>query len=111
MAYDALNRLTGKTYSTGMTSVTYSYDAGANGKGRRTGMTDGSGSTADSFDARGRLTQEIKTISGTPYTTSYSYDGADRIVTTTYPTGANWFPTVTMGEVCLIRSPELRPVH
>ena len=51
--YDALNRLTGKSYSDGTPSVTYSYDQSSyngltitNGKGQRTGMSDGSGETA-----------------------------------------------------------------
>ena len=69
-----------------MAAVTYGYDSGTNGKGQRTSMTDGSGSAAYSYDTRGRQTQEIKTIDSTPYTTSYTYDGADRAVTTTYPT-------------------------
>lgn len=92
--YDALNRLMGKTYprGLGMTNVGYTYDstAGGNyGKGKRTSMTDalGSNSTTDKYDNRGRLIQETKTISSIPYTTSYTYDGADRNTAITYPTG------------------------
>jgi RHS repeat-associated protein len=92
MVYDALNRLINKNYPAGsdMTNITYSYDSvsGDNyGKGLRTGMTDASGSSSYKYDNRGRQIQEIKTIDSTPYTTSYAYDGADRVVATTYPTG------------------------
>ena len=92
MVYDAMNRLTNKNYpsGSGMTNIVYTYDstAGGNyGKGQRTGMTDASGTTSDTYDNRGRLVQEQKTINSVPYTTSYTYDGLDRIATITYPTG------------------------
>ncbi|MEW6141836.1 MAG: RHS repeat domain-containing protein, partial [Chloroflexota bacterium] len=101
MTYDALNRLTLKDYPQGMgTDVTYTYDStsGNNyGKGKRTGMSDAFTPDHDTppvpgttykYDERGRLIQESRTIpdNGT-YTTSFTYDGADRIVTITYPTG------------------------
>ena len=66
----------------------YRYDAGTNGAGRRTSMSDASGSTAWTYDDRGRVTQESKTISGSgTFNTYYSYDAADRVKTTTYPGG------------------------
>jgi len=59
--YDAMDRLTGKSYSNGDASVTYYYDQTSyngltitNGKGQRTGMSDGSGQTAWSYDTMGR---------------------------------------------------------
>ena len=67
-SYDALNRLTQKTFSDGTTpTVTYSYDANAptgcsptltttNPIGRRTGMCDAAGWEAWSYDVMGRLT-------------------------------------------------------
>ncbi|MEJ5310984.1 MAG: carbohydrate binding domain-containing protein, partial [Anaerolineae bacterium] len=91
--YDPLNRLTGKSYGGACsgTAVTYAYDAyssGTNyGRGYRTGMTDGSGSTTWTYDTRGRVTQETKTISGQSFTTQYTYDSMDRVVTMTYPDG------------------------
>ena len=95
LTYDALNRLTGKTYPAGlgMTNISYVYDAyqaGVNyGKGKRTSMTDALGANSHTwkYDSRGRLINEIKTIDAVPYTTSYTYDGADRIYQITYPTG------------------------
>jgi len=94
--YDALNRLTQKRVgsSTGAILASYTYDcgsptcpAGNYGKGYRTGMTDSSGSTTWQYDARGRVTQERKTISGNQFYTTYTYDALDRVVTMTYPDG------------------------
>ena len=94
--YDAFNRLTGKHYpsddvcpATPSLNVTYTYDAGANGKGRRTGMSDLlSGNTTWTYDERGRVTKEVKAINGGgSFTTQYTYDSMDRVVTTTYPDG------------------------
>jgi len=88
--YDALNRLTGKTFSgscSATPSISYTFDVGAYGKGHRSGMTDGSGSTAWTFDARGRTLSEVKTISGNPFITSWTYNSADQPVTMTYPDG------------------------
>ncbi|MCU0522185.1 MAG: hypothetical protein MUF84_16015, partial [Anaerolineae bacterium] len=91
--YDGQDRLTGKSY-TGATGcaqgpVSYAYDQAGYGEslGRRTTMTDTSGSTAWWYDVRGRVTQEVKLIGTQPFTTSTSYDAMDRVVTTTYPDG------------------------
>ncbi len=90
-SYDALNRLTGKSYSgpnaCGSTAaVSYTYDQGAYGKGRRTGMSDGSGSTTWEYDARGRVTKETKTITGAgTFVTQWSYDAMDRVKSMIYP--------------------------
>jgi YD repeat-containing protein len=66
-SYDALNRLTGKSYSDTTPAVTYYYDQStyngltiSNGLGRRTGMSDGSGTTAWSYDAGGHALIERK---------------------------------------------------
>ena len=37
-------------------------------------MTDGSGTTSFSYDLRGLMTQEIKTIAGESFMTQYKYD-------------------------------------
>ncbi len=109
--YDSLNRPVGKSFhpntpdpasvncSTQPTPypVAYSYDAGPNGKGRRSSATvyNSAGSVSNSvswtYDSRGRVTKE--TVSVTPsgftsalsYETDYSYDAADRLRTMTYP--------------------------
>jgi YD repeat-containing protein len=91
LTYDKLDRLTGKTYSgSGCTTpaVTYTYDAGTNGFGRRTGMADGSGSTAWLYDSRGRMTQETKVITGSgTFKTQWSYFSNDQIQWMKYPNG------------------------
>jgi len=86
-AYDALNRLTLKDLPGG-TDVNYSYDSGTNGAGRRTSMSDGSGSTTWTYDDRGRVTQESKVISGSgTFVTQWGYDAADRVKWMKYPGG------------------------
>ncbi len=96
--YDSINRLTGKSYSGSCcgTAVTYSYDAGTYGKGHRTGMNDGSGSTSWTYDNRGRVTQEIKVIGDTEsFKTLWGYNSADMVSSMTYPASNNG----TTGEV------------
>ncbi len=85
--YDALNRPTGKSYSDGSPAVSYSYDQGLNGLGRRTGQSDPSGSTTWQYDQAGRVLTEVKTIDTTAYTTAYTYDNLSRVKTMTYPDG------------------------
>jgi RHS repeat-associated protein len=92
-SYDALNRLTSKTYSDTTPTVTYSYDQTSYngliityGKGRRTGMVNGSGQTAWSYDPGGRILTEKRTISGVTKTTSYTYNLAGLVASITYPT-------------------------
>jgi RHS repeat-associated protein len=92
--YDALNRLTGKSYSDSTPAVTYSYDQASyngltitNGKGRRTGMSDGSGQTAWSYDAVGNALAVSKKINGQTKTMSYTYNLDGSIATIQYPGG------------------------
>jgi RHS repeat-associated protein len=93
-SYDGLNRLTGKTYSDSTPSASISYDQTSyngltitNGKGRRTGMSDGSGTTAWSYDAAGNLLTEKRTIAGITKSTSYTYNLSNQVATITYPSG------------------------
>ncbi len=68
MGYDLLNRLTSKNSSGAgcgtQESSSYTYDLGANGKGLRTSMTDASGSSAWTYDTRGRMRSESKVLTG-----------------------------------------------
>ena len=101
--YDLANRLTGKEYRGDTTcsgspiSITYSYDSGTNGKGQRTGMSDGlSGYANWTYDNRGRMIEETKAITGvtgSPFTTQWTYNSLDKVKTTVYPDGE----TVTTG--------------
>ncbi len=94
VSYDLLNRPTGKSYAgpgpcATTPPVTYTFDQGTYGIGHRTGMTDGSGSTAWTYDIRGRLTEERKTISGAGvFVTGWGYDSADQIAWMRYPGGS-----------------------
>jgi RHS repeat-associated protein len=92
--YDALNRLTGKSYSDGTPAVTYLYDLTAyngltitNGKGRRTGMSDGSGQTAWSYDAMGRVLTKQQTIVGITKSIGYTYNRDGSVASIAYPDG------------------------
>jgi RHS repeat-associated protein len=97
--YDALNRLTGKHYrsddscpsSNPTLNVAYFYDEGgaaALANGRRTRMTDPSGSTTWTYDARGRMTQESKTVTGAgTFVTQWHYNSADDVTWMKYPGG------------------------
>lgn len=103
-SYDALNRLTGKSYSQttpATPAVTFYYDQTAyngltiaNGKGRRTGMIDGSGQTAFTYDGVGNIKAKRQTIAPTgsslasmTETINYNYNYDSSISLLTYPTG------------------------
>ncbi len=99
--YDSVNRLTAKSYTLSATctspAASYFYDQTsyngltiANGVGRRTGMSDGSGSTAWSYDALGGVLIEQRTINGSTSltkTTTYTYNLDESVATITYPSG------------------------
>jgi RHS repeat-associated protein len=86
--YDALNRLTAVQFPLDSSqNIGYTYDSGTYGIGRITGRTDISGTYAFSYDARGNLTQEQKTISGIVYTTGYGHNGNNVLTSLTYPSG------------------------
>jgi hypothetical protein len=98
---DGLNPLARKTYHanvsnldaltcSGAVAVAYGYNdtAGGNaGLGRRTAMTDTTGSTAWGYDLRGRAITETKVISQTRFVTTYSYRSDDLLAGMTYPDG------------------------
>ncbi len=89
--YDALNRVKLKHYQTG-TDVSYTYDVKPDASttitypvGRRSTMTDASGSTKYFYDIMGRSSTMTKTVDGTPYTTVASYDNGGRLASLRYP--------------------------
>ena len=92
--FDALNRSTGMTYSGSTPTVVYSYDQTSyngltitNGLGRKTGMSDGAGTTAWSYDANGNILTEKRTIAGITKSISYTYNKDNSLATMTYPSG------------------------
>jgi RHS repeat-associated protein len=68
-------------------AVSFTYDAGAYGKGKQTGMTDPTGSVTMQFDYKDRLVSDTKTIDGVAHTITRSYDFHNRLVSATYPGG------------------------
>ncbi|MCK4788902.1 MAG: RHS repeat protein, partial [Desulfobacteraceae bacterium] len=83
--YDPLNRLTHIHFPDPTEDITYSYDAGTYGKGRKTGMMDLSGETTFTYDARGRLAQKTSTIPDYSYSISATYSPGSRVMKVTYP--------------------------
>ena len=96
--YDVLNRLTSKSYSNGDGSISYTYDAFVNnttcsgsgnfGIGRRTGMTDSSGSTTWTYDTMGSVWNERRVIGSVNKTISNCYNLDGSLSQTTYPSGS-----------------------
>jgi len=92
-SYDALNRLTGKTYpNSSDTAISYSFDANSSsnfGKGLRTGMSDASGSTAWTYDAMGRVLTETETIGAlSPKSIQNVYYLNGAVAQLVYPSGS-----------------------
>jgi RHS repeat-associated protein len=92
--YDSRDRLTSKTYSDTTPTETYYFDQTSynnltitNGAGRMTGMNDGSGQTAWSYDGEGDILAEQQTISGVTKGTTYTYNLDKSVATMTYPSG------------------------
>jgi RHS repeat-associated protein len=83
-SYDADNELTGITYSgivtPNVTGITYDAD------GQRTGMTDGSGTWAWTYDSLHQLTSVTEGNNGT---VSYQYDMRDLVTQITYPNSSS----------------------
>lgn len=94
-SYDALNRLISKTYPANPAlNVQYHYDMTADGNygiGRLTAVQDASGVLGYRYDARGNLTQQLRSleVAGTDVydTLQYSYDGANQLTRIDYPAG------------------------
>jgi YD repeat-containing protein len=109
-SFDALNRLTGITYPTSGENVTLVHDAAATGDsscthgiGRLCRVTDAAGETRYAYDPRGNVTSARRTELGVTYTTSYTWNGADRLASLTLPTAKSFlFQRNTAGEVVAI---------
>jgi len=84
--FDKLNRVLTETYpSDRAENVTYTYDRGTYGIGHLSSITDQSGETEFTYNARGDVLTDARTINGRCYTTSYTYDLADHVTSITYP--------------------------
>jgi YD repeat-containing protein len=91
MTYDAAGRILTKTYPAAVAeNVTYTYDdvtAGNKGKGRLTRIASQNVTIDRTYDQRGNITTDTRTISGFVHTTAYLYNAADRVTQITYPSG------------------------
>lgn len=95
-SYDALNRLTAIAYPDTALNVSLTYDtvpgvctAGEQfGQGKRSTMTDGSGSTAYCYDRFGQLVRKVQTTNGVSLTVRYAYNVAGQLTALTYPDGS-----------------------
>ena len=87
--HDVLNRVTSVAYQLSGTTnqtITYTFDAGTNGKGRLTGASDANHSLAWSHDALGRVTGKGQTVAGVTQSVGYAYTNGD-LTTLTTPSG------------------------
>ncbi|MFH1157907.1 MAG: RHS repeat-associated core domain-containing protein, partial [Pseudomonadota bacterium] len=90
--YDAINRLATAAYPSDTSlnaSLTYDSSTGCGTpyRGHLCSVADAAGTTAYQYDVLGRVTQQTDTRGGLNFTTSYTYDLAGNILTTTLPSG------------------------
>jgi RHS repeat-associated protein len=89
--FDKLERPLTETFpSYTSENIAYTYDSttgGNKGIGHLTSFSDESGSTTQKFDNFGNMISTVRTIGSNNYTTSYSYDLANRVTEIIYPSG------------------------
>ncbi len=68
-------------------TVTFTYDTGTNGKGRRSTMADLAGSETYTYDALGRRSSVTRITDGVAYTTQSTYTSLGQPATVAYPDG------------------------
>ena len=89
-SYDALNRVTGQTYSDGTPAVSYSYDASGvpNSKGHLTSVGNASSTTNyTNFDVVGNILASSQVTAGQSNPFVYAYNLAGALTKETYPSG------------------------
>ena len=89
-SYDAINRLTGVSFSDGTPGIGYAYDTGglaAFALDRLTKITEGStNSQTFIYDNLGRIKSASQVIDTSTYTVQYGYNALGQITSITYPT-------------------------
>ena len=109
--YDALNRLTKRTYpANAALNVTYAYDMTTDGNfgvGRLTALQDSGGLIGYSYDARGNLQQQVRslTVATLPKDEllNYAYDSANQLTGIGYPGGFSvTYPRNSAGQVIAV---------
>jgi RHS repeat-associated protein len=102
--YDTLNRVKTVAFKIGSTTdqtITYTYDAGTNGKGRLTGASDSNHSMTWVYDTLGRVTSKGQTLGSVTKTIGYVYTNGD-MTTETMPSGQTVTYSYTNGQVSQI---------
>lgn len=88
--YDVLNRVTHAVYSqTGTPSAThqFTYDSGANAKGKLTQVTDPAATTAWTYTSQERVASKTQTVGSVVLSVGYGYNSAGQLATLTTPSG------------------------
>ncbi|NID04757.1 RHS repeat protein [Luteibacter jiangsuensis] len=93
---DALGRVLTKTFADPALAITMTYDVADSrcpaseryAIGRRTSMSDGSGSTAYCYDSAGRIARKFQTAGGRDLSVAYRYTKAGRLAGATLPDGS-----------------------
>ena len=86
-SYDALNRLVGVNYPGSNEDVAYAYDSCTQGIGRLCHITDETGITDYNYDGFGNIASETRLQDSVLYSTAYTWDAGDRLISMTYPNG------------------------
>jgi RHS repeat-associated protein len=111
-AYDALDRVTARSHpGDAAENVAYVYDqSGAGfGIGQLTKVTDSAGTLTRSYDERGNVLKETRTLGAAILTTTYAYDAASRIASITYPSG--WAALYTRDAMGRVTAVAAKPPH
>jgi RHS repeat-associated protein len=85
--HDDLGRLENITFPDPAQNILFTYDQGVNAKGKRTGMTDPSGSTTWAYDDQGRAISKTTIVNGVAYTISRTFTAGGSTNSFTYPDG------------------------
>ncbi|HTR58586.1 MAG TPA: RHS repeat-associated core domain-containing protein [Casimicrobiaceae bacterium] len=88
--YDVLNRAAQVVYSKSGTpneTYTFTYDSGANAKGRLSSITDSAATTSWTYNGQGRVASKTQQVGSVSRTLSYGYNGAGQLATLTTPSG------------------------
>jgi YD repeat-containing protein len=86
-SYDLLNRLEAARFPDSRDDITYTYDKGTYGVGRRTGITGPAGKIAFDYDSRGRLIGKTSTVNGYSHPVSRTFTPGGRLLSFIYTSG------------------------
>jgi RHS repeat-associated protein len=87
---DALNRVASVAYSKSGTTTetqTYTYDSGANAKGRLSRLLDTAATTAWTYTPLGRVASKTQAVGGIAHTLTYGYNAYGQLTSVTTPSG------------------------